>query len=79
MSVAKDRRNARRCALQAMFEMDLGGENTGGAGESLVGAFRDDAQSSESDSCLAQGVELARAAWSERDVSDAAIAQLSPE
>ena len=48
MSVAKDRRNARRCALQAMFEMDLGGENNGGAGESLVGAFRDDAQGSES-------------------------------
>ncbi|MCE9619286.1 MAG: transcription antitermination factor NusB [Planctomycetes bacterium] len=81
MSVSKDRRNARRCALQAMYEMDLGGgaASPDNAVDSLAGAFRDDAEISESKACLEQGLELARAAWSAREISDVAIASLSPE
>jgi N utilization substance protein B len=74
MSKSKDRREARRCALQAMYELDLGGGSP-----SLAGALADDSDRLAADANLRHGLELAQAAWRAREASDAAIAALSPE
>jgi N utilization substance protein B len=63
--------HARRCALQAMYEMDQGA-----SGDSLAGTFADDAGAPGDASALEQGRALAAMAWEFRDEADRALADL---
>ena len=62
---------ARRCALQAMYELDQGP-----AVDSLAGTFADDAGSTDDAQALEQGRALAAMAWEFRDEADSALASL---
>ena len=62
---------ARRCALQAMYELDQGASP-----DSLAGTFADDAGTTDDAQALEQGRALAAMAWEFRDEADAALADL---
>jgi len=62
---------ARRCALQAMYELDQGAGET-----SLAGRFADDAEAPLDAQSLEQGRSLAAMAWEFRDQADRALAAL---
>jgi len=62
---------ARRCALQAMYELDQGAGET-----SLAGRFADDAEAPLDAQSLEQGRTLAAMAWEFRDQADRALAAL---
>ena len=62
---------ARRCALQAMYELDQGATV-----DSLAGTFADDAGSTDDAHALEQGRALAAMAWEFRDEADSALASL---
>jgi N utilization substance protein B len=62
---------ARRCALQAMYELDQGSGET-----SLAGRFADDAETPLDAQSLEQGRTLAAMAWEFRDEADRALAAL---
>ena len=62
---------ARRCALQAMYEMDQGA-----GADSLAGVLADDAEAAGDPAALEQGRALAAMAWEFRDEADAALADL---
>jgi N utilization substance protein B len=62
---------ARRCALQAMYELDQGS-----AGESLAGVFADEAETAGDVQALEAGRALAALAWEFRDEADRALADL---
>ena len=66
-------RDARRCALQAMYQFDAGADNANDSVRlSLEGSKASvDAQTA--------GFELAEAAWSARAVSDELVERLSPD
>lgn len=61
----------RRCALQAMYEMDQGAR-----GDSLAGTFADDGGAPAESATLEQGRALAAMAWEFRDEADQALADL---
>lgn len=60
----------RRCALQAMYELDQGGTD-----DSLVGRFADESMDAESAAAVTEGQSLAARAWETRHDSDEAIAE----
>lgn len=62
---------ARRCALQAMYELDQGA-----TADSLAGTFADDANATDDAHALEQGRALAAMAWEFRAEADAALADL---
>jgi len=62
---------ARRCALQAMYEMDQGA-----SGDSLAGTFADDAGAPGDAVTLEQGRALAAMAWEFREEADQSLADL---
>lgn len=62
---------ARRCALQAMYELDQGATS-----DSLAGTFADDSGPAADAQALEQGRALAAMAWEFRDEADAALADL---
>jgi len=67
------RRDIRRCALQALYQLDAArGEDSGTIRGSLVESPGDDLTHDE-------GFALANAAWAERDAADAAVAELAPQ
>lgn len=61
----------RRCALQAMYELDQGGSEA-----SLAGHFADEADAPSDGRTLEQGRALAAMAWEFRDDADRALAAL---
>jgi N utilization substance protein B len=67
-------RDARRCALQALYQFDCGG------GDDDAQVVRDSlARSPGDEAAHAAGFELAAAAWSMRERADAAIDQIAPQ
>lgn len=65
-------RDARRCALQAMYQFDAGADNVDGSIRlSLEG-------STASEEAQVAGFELAEAAWAARAASDEVVERLSP-
>jgi N utilization substance protein B len=68
---ALGRSQARRCALQAMYEMDQGA-----GADSLAGVFADETDAPADTGSLEQGRALAAMAWEFRDESDRALADL---
>ncbi|MBX3374896.1 MAG: transcription antitermination factor NusB [Phycisphaeraceae bacterium] len=66
-------RDARRCAIQALFQFDLSGTDD----MDLVRASLADSGASES--AQSAGFDLARATWDDRASADAVIAPLTPE
>ena len=68
---AMGRIEARRCALQSMYELDQGA-----GADSLAGTFADDAESGGDAAALEQGRALAALAWEFRDKADLALADL---
>jgi N utilization substance protein B len=70
MSSARD---VRRCALQALYQFDVGGTDAPDlVRESLEG-------SGGSDRARREGFDLAQAAWASRAEADAAVAALTPD
>jgi N utilization substance protein B len=66
-------RDIRRCALQALYQFDAGGaEHPDDVRASL-------AESPGDERVHDDGFALARAAWAMRDVSDAAVAAITPD
>ena len=66
-------RDARRCALQALYQFDSGEQvDPGLIRETLAG-------SRASDDAQADGFELARGAWEHHAEADALVAPLAPE
>jgi len=68
---AAGKSQARRCALQAMYEMDQGA-----TGDSLSGVFGDETEATGDAPSLEQGRALAAMAWEFRDEADRALADL---
>jgi transcription antitermination protein NusB len=66
-------RDVRRCAIQAMYQFDLGhADEPGIVRESL-------ADSPGTEETHAAGFELAMKAWAQREQADAIIAELAPD
>ena len=61
----------RRCALQAMYELDQGG-----AEASLAGHFADESETPADGRAIEQGRALAAMAWEFRDEADRSLAEL---
>jgi N utilization substance protein B len=61
----------RRCALQAMYELDQGGSEA-----SLAGHFADESEAPPDGPVLEQGRTLAAMAWEFRDEADRSLAEL---
>ncbi len=67
-------RDARRCALQALYQRDAGNEEA-----ALVGSLGAEGEERASDAARRQGADLAEAAWTARHEADLEIGRYTPE